>query len=127
MSAVTILSQDPRLFSAAAHTHNLFLEILFSSGLLGLIAFFIALASTIRSFLITSNMAVLAILLFVLIRGITEASPLNGAPNFVIYSLLMMIAIAAARIKRRIRSGRTSGTPNSQRPLTRHRQNQYGN
>jgi O-antigen ligase len=71
-SSLQILPMRADLFTAAAHTHNVFLEVLFSGGLLGLGLFAAALAATIRRSALCGRYSNIGIVLFFLVHGMTE-------------------------------------------------------
>jgi len=96
-SATFILPQDPRLFSVAAHTHNLYLEVLFSGGALALLLFLAALVVTFYDGIRNHCFEPLLILSFFLLRGIFEPAPFGGVPTYAGYVFFMMVAFVAAR------------------------------
>jgi O-antigen ligase len=96
-SATFILPQDSRLFSVAAHTHNLYLEILFSGGVVALSLFIVALAVTFYDGLRNHCFGPLLIISFFLLRGIFEPAPFGGAPTYAGYVFFIMVAFVAAR------------------------------
>jgi O-antigen ligase len=71
-SSLQILPARTDLFTAAAHTHNVFLEILFSGGLIGLGLFLAAMGATLRKAVACGRYANLGILLFFMLHGLTE-------------------------------------------------------
>lgn len=99
-SATFILPADPRLFSVAAHTHNLYLEILFSGGLVALGLFITALAVTFYDGIRNHCFGPVLILSFFLLRGIFEPAPFGGAPTYAGYVFFTMIAFVAAKSTR---------------------------
>jgi len=99
-SATFILPQDPRLFSVAAHTHNLYLEVLFSGGVIALSLFIAALAVTFYDGLRNHCFGPLLIISFFLLRGIFEPAPFGGAPTYAGYVFFIMVAFVAARSAR---------------------------
>jgi O-antigen ligase len=71
-SSLQILPRRADLFTAAAHTHNVFLEILFSGGLVGLGLFTAALIATVRRAAMCHRYSEIGILTFFVIHGLTE-------------------------------------------------------
>jgi O-antigen ligase len=77
-----ILPMDDRLFGAAVNTHSLYLELLFSGGVVLFALFVIAVAAAIIRSAMQGRTEVLIALLFFLIRGAAEAAPFAGLPLF---------------------------------------------
>jgi O-antigen ligase len=71
-SAKYILPKEPLLFKAAAHAHDLYLNILFSGGAVGLLLFLAGLWLALRRSLGRRDHGVVALLLFFMAYGITE-------------------------------------------------------
>lgn len=90
-SALYILPVHPDLFSAAAHSHNLYLEQLFSGGLVGLCLFVCSLAITCVVAWRRANARELALLLFFLIYGLTEPV-IYGPVSFPLIIMFLPIA-----------------------------------
>ncbi len=67
------LSESPDLFGAVGNTHNTYLEVLFSSGVLGLGLLITSLAITLRRAFARRRFSELGIVVFFLIYGLTEA------------------------------------------------------
>jgi O-antigen ligase len=107
-AATSILPLDPRLFYAAAHCHNLYLEVMFSGGLLSFILFVIALFSTLYEGLKGRHFEPLLILAFFLLRGITEPSPFGGMPSFSAFAFFLSISFIIAGARQRERTGAIS-------------------
>lgn len=101
-SATFILPQDPRLFSVAAHTHNLYLEVLFSGGIMSFSLFLLALVVTAYYGIRNRAFEPLLILVFFLIRGLTEPAPFGSTPTFAGYAFFISLAFIAARTQTRI-------------------------
>lgn len=95
-SANSILPLDPRLFSVAAHAHNMYLEILFSGGFIGIILFFMSICAYFIRALAGRNWKYLIILVFFMLRGFTEASPFAGVLGF--NAMIYMLAGAAIHL-----------------------------
>jgi O-antigen ligase len=91
-SANSILPYDPRLFSVAAHAHNMYLEILFSGGAIGLIIFLSMIFFTIKTAIRNRQFKLLSVFAFFLIRGITEATPFSGVAGYNTFLLCVIIA-----------------------------------
>jgi len=96
-SATFILPADPRLFNVAAHTHNLYLEVLFSGGIVALLLFIAALVVTFYDGIRNSCFEPLLIVAFFLLRGLFEPAPFGGAPTYAGYVFFIMVAIVAKR------------------------------
>lgn len=79
-SAQHILPMHPDLFQAAAHTHNLYLEMLFGSGLVGLAALVWCILTTIILAVRIGGARELALFVFVLPYGLTE--PVIGGTTY---------------------------------------------
>jgi O-antigen ligase len=97
-SALYILPVHPDLFLAAAHAHSLYLEELFSGGLIGL-------GSLVGSIIVTLALAwktkaarECSLLLFFLVYGITEPV-ISGVVSFPL--LIMFFAIASVLVASR--------------------------
>ncbi|WP_406857045.1 O-antigen ligase family protein [Alsobacter sp. KACC 23698] len=80
-SSGQILPKNEMLFVAAAHAHNVFLETLFSGGLVGLGLFMAALIASIRRAARAGAHAKVAYLLFFMLYGMTEPI-VNGLVGF---------------------------------------------
>lgn len=92
-SAQQILPEDPRLFVAAAHAHNMYLEVLFSGGLLGLGLFVASLASTLALGLRRRAFKELALVAFFLLYGMTEPiiSSVIGFPSVAFLAAVLFV------------------------------------
>jgi O-antigen ligase len=97
-AATSILPLDPRLFSVAAHTHNLYLEVLFSGGIIAFGLFLVAIAMSIYEGLRKRCFEPLIMLFFFLIRGLTEPSPFSNMPTFAGYAFFMSAAFIVVRV-----------------------------
>ncbi len=71
-SAKYILPNQPTLFAAAAHAHDLYLNILFSGGVIGLALLLAGLWLALRRTIRRQDDGVVALLLFFMVYGITE-------------------------------------------------------
>lgn len=96
-SATSILPMDPRLFYAAAHCHNLYLEVLFSGGLMSFLLFLTALIATLTAGIRHRCFEPMVLLLFFLIRGCTEPSPFGGMPTFAAYAFFLSVSFIDSR------------------------------
>jgi O-antigen ligase len=98
--STSILPMDPRLFSVAAHSHNMYLEVLFSGGAMSFSLLMVAVASTLYVGLRAGCFEPTIILLFYLLRGLTEPAPFDNLPSFAGYSFFLAVAFIAARARR---------------------------
>jgi exopolysaccharide production protein ExoQ len=99
-SALSLLPTDPRLFNAAAHAHNMFLELLFAGGVLLLGLFLYAIY---RTFLILYRMGSAreaALLVFFLTRGMTEAGPFGGMTGYTSFAFAITLALVISKCVR---------------------------
>jgi O-antigen ligase len=99
-SALAILPNDPRLFHAAAHAHNMYLELLFAGGVIMLGLFLYAIWQTLRQTLRSGGINEAALLLFFLLRGLTEATPFSGMASFSSFAFSLTIALVIAPLAR---------------------------
>jgi hypothetical protein len=111
-SSLAILPSYPGLFTAAVNTHNMFLELLFAGGI-GLLGMFIYV--TYRTFLEICRLQAInegALFVFVLTRGLAEASPFGGVAGYLNVAFATVIALVISKaIDARVREPAT-------RPLT---------
>ena len=98
--STSILPMDPRLFSVAAHTHNMYLEVLFSGGAISFSLLMVAVVSTLYVGLRTGCIEPVIILLFYLLRGLTEPAPFDNLPSFAGYAFFLAVAFIVARARR---------------------------
>ena len=92
-----ILPADDRLFSAALNSHNLYLELLFSGGLVLLTLFAIAVfVSIVRSATRRRAEALIA-LLFFLVIGAAEVTPYGGLPLFSVFAFYTAVSLCLVR------------------------------
>jgi O-antigen ligase len=109
-AALYILPTHPDLFRAAAHAHNLYLEQLFSGGLIGLGLFACSIVVTIAVAWRANAAREFSLLIFFLIYGLTE--PVISGP--VSFPLIMMFLAVVLILRNRNRrspravSGRAS-------------------
>jgi O-antigen ligase len=99
-SALAILPNDPRLFHAAAHTHNMYLELLFAGGVILLGLFLYAVWQTFRQALRLGEINEAALLVFFLLRGLTEATPFSGMTSFSSFAFSLTLALIFAPLAR---------------------------
>jgi exopolysaccharide production protein ExoQ len=99
-SALAILPLDPRLFHAAAHTHNMYLELLFAGGVILLGLFLYAVWQTFRQALRLGEINEAALLVFFLLRGLTEATPFSGMASFSSFAFSLTLALIFAPLAR---------------------------
>jgi O-antigen ligase len=99
-SALAILPNDPRLFHAAAHAHNMYLELLFAGGVFLLGLFLYAIWQTLRQALRSGAINEAALLIFFLLRGLTEATPFSGMASFSSFAFSLTIALILAPLVR---------------------------
>lgn len=96
-SSTFILPTDPRLFTVAAHAHNMYLEILFSGGIVAFGLFLAALAATLYQGIRFRCFEPLILLFFFLLRGMTEPTPFSGLPSIGGYVFFLCVAFIALR------------------------------
>lgn len=96
-SMLFILPTQPGLFHAASHAHNLLLESLISTGVIGFVlvvsSFVVAVVTAVR----WRATRPLCLMLLILIRGMTEATPFNGVASFSALSITLAVALIAVR------------------------------
>jgi O-antigen ligase len=90
-SALYILPVHPDLFRAAAHSHNLYLEQLFSGGLIGIVLFGTSMVISITAAWRIGAARELSLMIFFLIYGMTEPV-IYGPVSFPV--IIMILAIA---------------------------------
>jgi exopolysaccharide production protein ExoQ len=98
-SAKFILPVHPLLFKAAAHAHNLYLNVLFAGGLVGFGLFMAGVVSATRAAWERALHPVMALILFLLIYGITEPT-IGGIASFLsmtFYATLILPMSTARR------------------------------
>lgn len=91
-SSQHILPKHPALFLAAAHAHNVYLEILFTGGLVGLGLFLAALATTIQIAVKNGAAEGLALLSYFLVYGLTEPV-IGGILGYVTLTLFLVVTL----------------------------------
>ncbi|MGI9350916.1 MAG: O-antigen ligase family protein [Rhizobiaceae bacterium] len=77
----------------APHAHNMILQILVTSGLIGLVIFVIAFFIRLFDAYQARNRTVLTMMAFVCLNGLTEASAFAGVANSATLALLIAVAI----------------------------------
>lgn len=92
-SSQQILPNHPLLFVAAAHAHNMYLEVLFSGGVLGLGLLAAALASTVRIAVKRRAFKETALIAFFMLYGVTEPilNSLVGFPAFALFTAVLLV------------------------------------
>jgi O-antigen ligase len=102
-----ILPTYPGLFEAAAHAHNLYLEVLVGGGVIGLGLLLLAIASTLFWGIRVGDRRALALVFFILLRGITEAAPFSGVAGFTYLALTLGVAMISHKqtVRRHTRLG----------------------
>lgn len=106
-SSRVVLQNDDRLYSAAVHTHNLYLELLFSGGLIAFGLFVLAFGMTVLGTVRQPRPAPLVALMFFVLVGATEATPFAGFPQYESFAFFTAVALCLAGSKRRrkVRTG----------------------
>jgi O-antigen ligase len=99
-SALALLPLDPRLFHAAAHAHNMYLELLFAGGVILLGLFLYAVWQTFKQALRLGEINEAALLIFFLLRGLTEATPFSGMASFSSFAFSLTLALIFAPLAR---------------------------
>lgn len=94
-SAKFILPIHPMLFKAAAHAHNLYLNVLMSGGIVGLSLFLVALGATLRRAVRNEAYREAALVLFPLVYGLTEPA-IGGLVSFVALCFYSAVALIFA-------------------------------
>jgi O-antigen ligase len=115
-SALAILPLDPRLFHAAAHAHNMYLELLFAGGVILLGLFLYAIWQTFRQALRIGAINETALLVFFLLRGLTEATPFSGMASFSSFAFSLTLALIFAPLARPYAAGPVSAPAAAPRP-----------
>ena len=113
-SAIHILPSHPALFRAAAHTHNMYLDILFSGGVVGLAIFAVCLGMSIAYAIWTREMKVLPLFVFFFVLFLTEA-PISGIvafPSISFYcTVVLLVQNGVTRFQDAQSMGGSSPTP----------------
>jgi len=97
-SALAILPLDPRLFQVAAHAHNMYLELLFAGGLILLGLFLYAIWRTLRLMYRLGAVNEAALLMFFMLRGLTEATPFSGMVGYSGLAFALTISLVIAQL-----------------------------
>jgi O-antigen ligase len=97
-SALSILPLDPRLFHAAAHTHNMLLELLFSGGLILVALFLLGLGATIVHICRLGAVNEAALVAFFLVRGLTEPTPFGNMAGIGSFAFALALALVIAQL-----------------------------
>ena len=120
-SSGLILPNDERLFSAALNSHNVYLELLFSGGLVLFALYFFSLAISIVRSVTRRRIEALIALLFFLIVGAAEATPYGGLPLFPAFVFYIAVSLCLARSPRELQAApvRVNRRPGFTAPLQR--------
>ncbi len=94
-SMLFILPKQSGLFSVAAHAHNMFLESLVSTGLIGFTIFMSSVVTTIYTAVRCRATRPMCLLFFILCRGMFEAMPFNGVASFSAAAMALSVAFVA--------------------------------
>ena len=92
-----ILPMDDRLFGAAVNTHSVYLELLFSGGVVLFTLFVIAVAPDVFRSAMQGRTEALIALLFFLVRGAAEAAPFAGLP--LLPALIFYVAVSMCLVR----------------------------
>lgn len=95
-SSQRLLPTHPALFIAAAHAHNMYLEVLFAGGIAGSVIFSCAVAATARDAVRSAKPVLLALIIFLLVYGLTEPV-LSSIAGFPAYGLLAAVIAAGGQ------------------------------
>lgn len=109
-----ILPKDDRLFSAAVHAHNVYLELLFSGGAVALAMFAGAVVIAIIRSATKRRVEALILLLFFLVVGVTEATPYAGLPLFQAFVFYIALSLCLAPSPQRPRAQRSRSLRNGE-------------
>ncbi len=112
-SAKFILPFHPMLFKAAAHAHNMYLNILFSGGLVGLTIFLTSLVLTLRRAWAKRAHKTIGIAIFYLLYGMTEPT-VGGLVSFL---SLCFYALPCLVLATRATASRSGGTASAVAPF----------
>jgi exopolysaccharide production protein ExoQ len=102
-SAKFILPVHPLLFTAAAHAHSLYLNTLFSGGLIGLSLLLAGIFTSLSHALRTGAHGLISILIFQLVYGLTEPTigGLLSFPGLAFFTVFVLIAAPRSALIRR--------------------------
>jgi O-antigen ligase len=92
-----ILPNDDRLFTAALNSHNLYLELLFSGGIVMLGLFAVAMLITVYKSVIRRRVEALIFVLYFLIVGAAESSPYGALPLFSVVAFYSAVSLCLVR------------------------------
>ncbi|WP_448956240.1 O-antigen ligase family protein [Labrys neptuniae] len=109
-SAKYILPKNPALFTAAAHAHNLYLNILFTGGAVGLLLFLWGLVLALRQAGQRRDHGTIALIIFFMVYGITEPT-MGGMVSFVpmAFYLAAILALSLHRPPLETKGGPRTG------------------
>ncbi len=112
-SAQHILPIHPDLFQAAAHAHNLYLEMLFGSGIIGLLILVWCILTTMVLAVRVGGARELALFTFFLTYGLTE--PIIGGTTYLAMIIwqasVVLLFHRAKQLERRAPAGEPSSSP----------------
>ena len=90
-SSVFILPQYERFMGhAAPHAHNMILQLWFTTGFVGVVLFLVAIMSRLTLAVMRGERMIIALLLYVILNGLTESSAFGGIAN--ITSVVLALA-----------------------------------
>lgn len=92
-----ILPNDERLFSSALNAHNVYLELLFSGGVVLFALYLFAVSISIVRSVTRRRIEALIALLFFLIVGAAEATPYGGLPLFPAFVFYIAVSLCLSR------------------------------
>jgi O-antigen ligase len=118
-ASLHFLPNDPRLFGVAAHAHDVYLELLLSGGVIALALFLLALGFTLFP-LRKGMLRPSCLLVYFLMRGITEASPMNNLLEFSTFGFWFSIwlLLPAPQIRSRAAPAEVASFSESEAALT---------
>ncbi|WP_089177418.1 O-antigen ligase family protein [Bosea sp. AS-1] len=115
-AAKYILPKNPLLFAAAAHAHNLFLNILFSGGVVGLLLFVYGVGAVAWRAASGKDHRTIALLIFFMVYGITEPT-IGGLVSFVPMAFCAAVILGIAPPPGRVAGGSRNEPPRQWAPL----------
>jgi exopolysaccharide production protein ExoQ len=113
-----ILPIDDRLFGSAVNTHNVYMELLFSGGVVLFALFVLVVSASIFRSAMRGRTEALIALLFFLIRGAAEAAPFAGLPLFPALVFYTAVALCLSASDRGKIEDYVRRRPVNARPLT---------
>jgi O-antigen ligase len=97
-SSLSILPLDPRLFGVAAHSHNMYLELLFGGGIVVLGIFLYGTFQTLLAMYRLGAVSEATLFVFFLVRGVTESGPFNAMIAYNGFAFSMTIALVILKV-----------------------------